>query len=331
MANPANVEIASNNNHNCTIATHGGMFHADDAVACAIILCVHPDAEIVRTRDEAVIAASDIVVDVGTVYDPAQGRFDHHQEGGGTPAHHTRTCGTPFAAAGLVWATYGKRAIEMYTPQGVYLSAVEASAVVETVDAEFIRGVDARDYALPVPEGTFAQVSGVIHNLNPTFLDSASADEKFVAEAIPTAMDALAGVIRQAIARVAAAKEVAEAPVTDGVLVLERFVPWSQQTLAPTVKFVVFPTAEGEWMVQCAPTSPGSFEARHLIPTTLSAKRGAELVAALVSFGMTQETAEGAIFIHRFLFIGGHKTREGAIAMGRLFQEHPAGNAADVA
>ena len=32
-----------------------------------------------RTRDENIIEAADIVFDVGGIYDPTNGRFDHHQ------------------------------------------------------------------------------------------------------------------------------------------------------------------------------------------------------------------------------------------------------------
>lgn len=39
------------------------------------------DADVVRSRDPAVLADLDVVIDVGGVYDPAAQRFDHHQRG----------------------------------------------------------------------------------------------------------------------------------------------------------------------------------------------------------------------------------------------------------
>jgi hypothetical protein len=65
------------------IGTHSGSFHCDEALACFILLQTEEfaNAEIVRTRDPAVIAQMDIVVDVGAVYDPDARRFDHHQRG----------------------------------------------------------------------------------------------------------------------------------------------------------------------------------------------------------------------------------------------------------
>ena len=46
-------------------ATHSGGFHADDVFALAVLRIVHPDLEIVRTRDPEVLAAADYRVDVG--------------------------------------------------------------------------------------------------------------------------------------------------------------------------------------------------------------------------------------------------------------------------
>lgn len=37
------------------------------------------DAEIIRTRDPALLAECDIVVDVGGEFDPKKHRYDHHQ------------------------------------------------------------------------------------------------------------------------------------------------------------------------------------------------------------------------------------------------------------
>ena len=65
-----------------TIVTHGGKFHADDVFSVAALTHLFPDAQVVRTRDAKLIAAADIVVDVGQEYDAASGRFDHHQRGG---------------------------------------------------------------------------------------------------------------------------------------------------------------------------------------------------------------------------------------------------------
>ncbi|MEC8423725.1 MAG: MYG1 family protein, partial [Myxococcota bacterium] len=81
-----------------SIATHSGPFHADDVLAVALLRTfVDADATVVRTRDLDRIADADVVVDVGGIYDPDAGRFDHHQ------ASYTGA----FSSAGMVlsWLT----------------------------------------------------------------------------------------------------------------------------------------------------------------------------------------------------------------------------------
>ena len=62
------------------VATHNGKFHKDDVLSVAIVKLALPDHKInvVRTRDEDIINAADIVLDVGGVCDPEKFRFDHH-------------------------------------------------------------------------------------------------------------------------------------------------------------------------------------------------------------------------------------------------------------
>lgn len=64
-----------------TIATHSGSFHCDEALGCWLLQRTDQfkAAEIIRSRDPAILATADIVIDVGGVYDEATLRFDHHQ------------------------------------------------------------------------------------------------------------------------------------------------------------------------------------------------------------------------------------------------------------
>lgn len=65
------------------IGTHSGTFHADEALAVFLLrqLPTYKNADLVRSRDPAVLDECTIVVDVGGVYDAEQLRFDHHQRG----------------------------------------------------------------------------------------------------------------------------------------------------------------------------------------------------------------------------------------------------------
>ncbi|XP_041096302.1 MYG1 exonuclease-like [Polyodon spathula] len=63
------------------IGTHDGTFHCDEVLACFLLrqLPGYKDAEIVRTRDPALLSECDVVVDVGGEFDPKRHRYDHHQ------------------------------------------------------------------------------------------------------------------------------------------------------------------------------------------------------------------------------------------------------------
>lgn len=64
-----------------TIATHSGKLHADETTAIALmrIFMNLPQVEIFRTRDIDVLDTCDYQIDVGGLYAPEAGYFDHHQ------------------------------------------------------------------------------------------------------------------------------------------------------------------------------------------------------------------------------------------------------------
>lgn len=93
-----------------TIVTHSGAFHLDDVLACFMLRKIYPNAEIVRSREKAVIDSADIVVDVGGVFDPTQHRYDHHQRGFEETynAHYD----IKLSSAGLVYKYYAMQFIK---------------------------------------------------------------------------------------------------------------------------------------------------------------------------------------------------------------------------
>lgn len=75
------------------VVTHSGPFHADEVFAYALLrVFLGEELELVRTRDPGIIARADLAIDVGGEYDPARGRFDHHQ----------RAYRGPLSSAGMV-------------------------------------------------------------------------------------------------------------------------------------------------------------------------------------------------------------------------------------
>jgi uncharacterized UPF0160 family protein len=121
------------------IVTHSGSFHADDVFACAVLAYYHEQKgkryRIIRTRDEDTINRADIVVDVGTIYNPEAQRYDHHQQGGAGK----RDNGIPYASFGLVWKHYGP-----------LLCSTEDH--VEDIDRRLVQPIDAIDNGISISE-----------------------------------------------------------------------------------------------------------------------------------------------------------------------------------
>lgn len=96
------------------IGTHNGTFHCDEVLACYMLklLPVYKDADVVRTRDQEILATCDIVVDVGGVYDNEKKRYDHHQrefnESCQSLSQGKKPWVTKLSSAGLVYFHYGR-------------------------------------------------------------------------------------------------------------------------------------------------------------------------------------------------------------------------------
>lgn len=290
------------NTNTVIVATHSGVFHADDAMACAILRSYYRligrDVAFVRTRDIRFIANADVVVDVGGIYDPERGRFDHHQcEGAGRRGED----GVPYAAAGLVWRHYGRDLVESDRGFGM-------------VDQELITPIDAVDTGhAPRVEGSFT-FSSFIASLNIDWNDEGAdvmQDDQFL-EAVSMCDTALNRAMVRASGLDQADAIVAEAYDAGPVLVLPKFCPWQRPVVdlgLDNVRLVVFPALDGGWRVQEVPTGGIGTPPRLNLPTTWRGLSGERLIA------VTQ--VADATFCHSNGFIAGAETREGALALAR--------------
>src|SRR4051794_31205378 len=164
------------------VATHDGSLHADEVFAVAALSLLGEPLEVVRTRDEAELAAADARVDVGFASDPATGDYDHHQKGGAGE----RRNGVRYASFGLVWRAHGER-------------IAGGAGVAARVDESLVQGIDANDtgqaLVAPVLDGVRPMtVSGMIAAFNPTWeeqLTPAEEDARF-AEAVALATGIIA-------------------------------------------------------------------------------------------------------------------------------------------
>jgi uncharacterized UPF0160 family protein len=300
------------------LVTHSGVFHADEVCAYTILSDLHPHAELERTRDPARIAAdpsTTIVFDVGGVYDPAAGRFDHHQSD--SPR---RPDGLAYASFGLVWEHAGRDWLAGHHK----LPADLIEPVHAGMAAGMVRAVDQVDVQA-VPPGVHvpATLSGIVFAMNPSpgWDGAERIDEAQRTEGFRQAAGFVRGVLQrevhqQARAAVAGlALEDALARSTDPrVAVLETHVPWQQAgsalRAAPQLLAVVAPGVEpGEWCITAAPQDGDGFARRRLFPSSWHGLRGDALTAA--------GGPAGVHFCHKDGFFAATKSKDDAIGFAQ--------------
>jgi uncharacterized UPF0160 family protein len=298
------------------LVTHSGTFHLDDAFAYAVLRlalglgAAGEDHSLVRTRDEAVIAQADLAWDVGAIYDPAAGRFDHHQRGA-----PVREDGMPLSAAGLVWRHHGEAAVRslLASPGAGDL----VTAVAAEIDREVVRRIDEIDNGVGQPGGALS-LAGLVEDCNPPWDSSAVGDQRAEDTAFPRAADLAESFLRRRVeamrARLAAEAVVLAAHARSAdprLLELDRKLPWEGPVYKHglPVLYAVYPVPNGNWMIDAMPPEPGSFEQRLPLPAAWAGLRGAELAAAC--------GVPDAVFVHTRRFVAAARSRDGAMEMAR--------------
>jgi len=290
-----------NSNTPKTIATHDGNFHADDVFSVAALKHIFPDANIIRTRDLALIAQADIVLDVGGEHNPETDRFDHHQRGGAGE----RDNGIPYSSFGLIWRKYG---VDICQGDQELANALDAGLVsnIDAVDCGHITGIQ---------EGI--SLSQTIGMFNPTWQEDSDVDACF-AEAVDFASRILARFIAAAKGGLSAKAVVAEAIANaedPRVIVLKQYTPWKKTVLnlSDEALFVVYPSHTGAWRIQTVPTELGSFENRKELPQAWAGLSGKEL--------QDVTGIDDAMFCHNGLFIAGAESFESTMKMATMALE----------
>lgn len=92
---------------------------------------------------------------------------------------------------------------------------------------------------------------------------------------------------------------------------------------AGTIKYVLFEDSNHSWRVAAVPDSPTSFKSRLALPEPWRGVRDDQLSAQL---GLP-----GCVFVHASGFIGGHASKDGALAMARMALAYYAAEAAAAA
>ncbi|MES2224939.1 MAG: MYG1 family protein [Patescibacteria group bacterium] len=285
-----------------TIVAHDGTFHTDDVFACAALSLAFKDkeVEITRSRLDAIINSADIVVDVGGVYDPAAGRFDHHQKDGAG----ARDNGIPYASFGLVWKEYGR-----------LLAGSEDSA--RFIDEQLVQGIDGADNGVlnkVADNGVYCySVIDIISAMRTTWEEEMTMDEAFM-EAVNMATTILERMIAHAQSY-AHAQDILETAYTQSenkqIIDIQSEYPGWYEVMAnhPEPLFVVYEREDGKWSAKGVRANPMEFALRKQFPEAWAGLRDAELQAA--------SGVVDAIFCHNGRFIAVAESRAGAIELAQ--------------
>lgn len=281
-----------------------------------------PGSELVRTRDPERIAAANFAVDVGGVWDPHAGRFDHHQKG----FSGARQSGVLYASAGLVWREYGARCVALLAQQYLEHSLTDKDAqdIAYAIDADIVQYLDMSDTgtARNAPGGY--GLSAVVSGFNLTWLDeqrggSGTAPEDLRQSQFLRAMEFMADVlinqVRYRVGSMLAAGQVRQAQRLEGgrLLYLDNAaLPWSSivRKEMPDVLFVIsYSKTENRYMLHTVPAAAETFEARRDLPAAWAGLQGAELAAV--------SGVSDAVFCHNGRFIAAALSYEGVLHMAR--------------
>ena len=314
------------------IATHSGSFHADDVFGVAVLAALHPQHEIVRTRDPRQLQDADFLVDVGGEWDPARGRFDHHQRGFEGARERSDGAGSTqraegYASAGLVWREFGTAYVRQVA-QGLGASLDDAAlaAIAQDIDAALVRYLDLVDTgAQAVAPGVFG-LSSQLALLNSTWLEEqgldAGAAARLQMERFREAMAMMQRLLQRLVLRrigqqLAADKVRASQRLLGGrVLYLaEGGMPWTSVVVneMPEVLLVLYPEADESGqrhVLRTVPAGEDTFDARLDLPQAWAGLRDQQLAAA--------SGVPDALFCHSNLFIAVARSFEGALGLAEL-------------
>lgn len=310
------------------IATHSGKFHADDVWAVTVLDIVFPGCELIRTRDPEKIRVADFAVDVGGVWDPETGRFDHHQKG----FDGARQSGVEYASAGLVWKTHGARCVARIAQShsGYAISDEAAQQIAYAIDGDLVQYLDMSDTgaARNAPGGY--GLSAVISGFNPTWIDEQelanpeTAEEYRLAQfrrAMDLMADVIANAVKYRVGGMLALEQVRQSELLEEGRVLflkNAALPWSTvvRNEMPKVIFVIsYNIAERRYMLHTVPAAAESFDARKDLPAAWAGLQGAELAAVT--------GVPDAGFCHNKRFIAAAGSFAGAQALARLALAEP--------
>ncbi|ORX90742.1 metal-dependent protein hydrolase, partial [Basidiobolus meristosporus CBS 931.73] len=312
-----------------TIGTHSGTFHCDEALALYLIKLTEgfQDAKILRTRDEKLLAECDAVIDVGGVYKPEELRFDHHQRG--FLEFFSNEYKTKLSSAGLVYKHFGKEIIakQLELPkddpkveilyQKMYKDFVEALDGIDNGISQYPQEVEPK---YEEKTGLAARVGRLNPWWNQTDVDLDARFEQAMELAGSEFLDRLRFLgfawlpARDIVVKAVDSRY--EIHNSGQILILDSPCPWKEhlfeiekeKSIEDKTIYVLFPDGrDSSYRIQAVPVSPNSFESRRPLPEAWRGYRDSEL--------SERAQIEDCVFVHHSGFIGGNKSKDGALRM----------------
>ena len=274
-----------------SFGTHDGAFHADDVMACALLLFfkVIDRDKIIRTRDIGRIETCDFVCDVGGEYDAKRRRFDHHQH---------EYIGKQ-SSAGMIW---------------VYLKEQKIVDVdlYEYLNKQLVHGIDEIDNGINFPPFGHTTFSQVIAAFVPA---SHETDDNEMDEAFERALDFSLGHLERVIDKYEYIKSCSHIvkevmAQMDECLVFDRAIPWLEAFFdnggeSHSAEFVLMP-AKNHWKLRGIPPSyEKRMDVKRSFPKNWLGLIGEDLEKV--------SGISGSIFCHKGGFISIWETKEAAL------------------
>lgn len=319
------------------IGTHNGIFHCDEILAIFMLqqLPQYRNTRIVRTRDETLLASCDIVVDVGSVFDPERSRFDHHQK----TFQHTLSSLRPelgdkwskvrLSSAGLIYTFFGERVIRHILKREKDEEASDECVrkVYEKVYEYFIQEIDGIDNGVPqfADEPVYrisTHLSARVGTFNSQWNSADDFDEMAQFEKAKTLVGAelidkilyygtvwwpARSIVEDAI------RTRKELHHSGEIIELSQMCPWKQHLydleaahdIMGQIKYCIALGGSNDWRIICVPLTADSFVCRKFLPAPWRGIREKQLQSVAKS--------TDARFCHATGFIGGAGSRDGVL------------------
>lgn len=314
------------------ISTHSGAFHTDEvlAVTMAKYLKEYEDALIIRSRNDKIHTETNLVLDVGGVYDPNTNRLDHHMK------EFTYTfedeMKIKMSSAGLMYKHFGMEILRnILQGMGLYdQNADNMERLYKKLYVNFFAYIDGNDNGVNqypddiIPRYTNStSLTHRISRLNPEWNDKSMDQSLQFKKAMDVAEEEFISQVKfLAKSYFAAYNIVKNAVVTrkdfhpsGRVIYFETGCPWKEilfsleeeMNLQGEILFVVSKLNDTDHRVVTIPLSLGNFKFRKGLPELWRGVAKNELAK------MSQ--IEDIIFVHSTGFIGGAKSLPSAIKM----------------